>query len=138
MRPKGIEPPASPLGGERSIQLSYERITSTCIILYIQLKFNLSIDFFKIFYIIFYCDVLVAQLDRVFGYEPNGWRFESSRAHQNSLNFVFDEFFYCSPLPALILFIKFPYDDVSSTSCVSLSTKLTTTSISSLGTPAKD
>ena len=26
VRPKGIEPPASPLGGERSIQLSYERI----------------------------------------------------------------------------------------------------------------
>ena len=26
VRPKGIEPPTSPLGGERSIQLSYERI----------------------------------------------------------------------------------------------------------------
>ena len=25
VRPKGIEPPAFPLGGERSIQLSYER-----------------------------------------------------------------------------------------------------------------
>ena len=86
MRPEGIEPPASPLGGERSIQLSYERIFNTCIILYILFKFNLSIDFFENFYIISYCDVLVAQLDRVFGYEPNGWRFESSRAHQKKAN----------------------------------------------------
>ena len=82
VRPKGIEPPTSPLGGERSIQLSYERICNVCIILYIPFKFNLTIDFFEFFYIISYCDVLVAQLDRVFGYEPNGWRFESSRAHQ--------------------------------------------------------
>ena len=87
MRPKGIEPPASPLGGERSIQLSYERNFNIWIILYIHFKFNLSIDFFENFYIIFYCDVLVAQLDRVFGYEPNGWRFESSRAHQKKANF---------------------------------------------------
>ena len=27
VRPRGFEPPASPLGGERSIQLSYERVT---------------------------------------------------------------------------------------------------------------
>ena len=36
VRPRGFEPPTSPLGGERSIQLSYERIKKPCF------KYNLK------------------------------------------------------------------------------------------------
>lgn len=42
-RPKGFEPPASPLGGERSIQLSYRRTTD----IFYTTKYTLSILSFK-------------------------------------------------------------------------------------------
>ena len=41
-------------------------------------------------------DVPVAQLDRVFGYEPNGWGFESLQVHQN--HYLLIVVFFCAKI----------------------------------------
>ena len=46
---------------------------------------------------------IVAQLDRAFGSDPEGQRFESSRSHQKGMTFLRHAFFLCLFLHAGVL-----------------------------------